>query len=49
MGTFMNTVAPVFVGFFYDYFGPKVTNMAATALFSFSCVLFSVSLLYGIV
>lgn len=43
----MNTVGPVVIGFFSDRYGPKVTNMAGTSLFSISSLLFSVSLLYG--
>jgi MFS family permease len=43
----MNTVAPVGLGYFTDRFGPKMTNMLGSILFSISGMLFSVSLLYS--
>ena len=43
----MNTVTPVGIGYFADRYGPKLTNIAGSVLFSVAAMLFSVSLLYS--
>jgi len=48
IGVFVNTVAPVFMGFFMDRFGPKMTNMIGASLYSIGGLLFTVSLLYDV-
>jgi len=48
IGVFLNTVAPVVMGYFMDRYGPKLTNMFGCTLLSIGLMLFSVSLLYDV-
>jgi len=44
----MNTVSPVGIGYFADRYGPKMTNVLGSVLFSISATMFVVSLLYNV-